>query len=63
MTCVAINNHGAFLAMIFSVFIAQISYVRGVLVCKLNLCVNCFDNYIEITLTLVFFCLISITGI
>ena len=47
MTCIAINNHGAFLAMVFSVFIAQISYVRGVLICKLNLCVNCFDNYIE----------------
>ena len=36
MTCIAINNHGAFLAMIFSVFIAQFSYVRGALICKLN---------------------------
>lgn len=31
MTCVAINNHGAFLAMVISVFTAQFSFVRGAL--------------------------------
>ena len=38
MTCIAINNHGAFLAMVFTVFIAQFTYVRGALMYFWSFC-------------------------
>ena len=37
MTCVAINNHGSFLAMILSVFAAQSLFVRGAAICEYSL--------------------------